>query len=204
MPHNPVSGAAPALVEYEQVEYYQGSWHSALQGMQSESVDLIFCETPLNQAFLPTYETLTFECSRVLKAGGIMLCIVGHQSLQSVGPLVKPYLSVGWTFAARRRPGNSPRIIGLDLASSWLPICVWYKSPWGRPDGLADDLREGEELQSSLESCVRYYVEKFCHQTDTVVHLVIDRSKSFGLAQTLIEIAREMNLGKLIGVGIAP
>lgn len=200
--HNSNLGAAPTFVEYEQVEYHPGPWQSALQGVQSESIDLIFCETPLNQEFLPTYELLTSVCSRVLKPGGIMLCVVGHQSLQSVGPLVKPYLNIGWTFAARRRPGNSPRIIGLDLASSWLPICVWYKSPWSRPDGLADDLREGEELQSSLESSVRYYIEKFCHQTDTVIHLIVDRSKSFGLAPTLIELAKNLNLGKLIGIGI--
>lgn len=202
MPHNSALGVVPTLVGYEQIEYHPGIWRSTLQGIQSESIDLIFCEAPLEQDFLPTYETLASECSRVLKSGGIMLCMVGHQSVQSVGPLVKPYLSIGWTFAARRRPGNSPRIIGLDIASSWLPICVWYKSPWGRPDGLADDLREGEGLQSSLEACVRYYVEKFCHQTDVVMHLTIDQSKSFGLTQTLIEVAKELNLGKLIGIGI--
>ncbi len=202
MPHSSTLGAVTTLAGSEQVEYHPGFWRSTLQGIQSESVDLIFCEAPLEQDFLPTYETLASECSRVLKSGGVMLCMVGHQSIQSVGPLVKPYLKIGWTFAARRRPGNSPRIIGLDIASSWLPICVWYKSPWSRPDGLADDLREGEGLQSSLEACVRYYVEKFCHQTDTVMHLTIDKSKSFGLTQTLIEVTKELNLGKLIGIGI--
>lgn len=195
-------GGAVSLTGYEQIEYYPGFWQPTLQGIQNESVDFIFCEAPLEQDFLPTYEVLAFECARALKSGGIMLCTVGHQSVQSVGPLVKPYLSVGWTFAARRRPGNSPRIIGLDIASSWLPICAWYKSPWGRPDGLADDLREGEGLQSSLEACVRYYLEKFCHQTDTVMHLTIDKSKSFGLTQTLIEVARDLNLGKLIEIGV--
>lgn len=190
-----------AFVQFERIEYRGRAWRDEIVELDPESVDLIFAETPLDRETLPNYQELAQECSRVLRKGGTMFCFVGHQNLQEVGTEIKRYLDIGWTFAARRRPGNSPRIIGLDIASSWVPVCVWYKSPWRRPDGLADDLRQAEDIHSSLETSVHYYLERFAHQTDTVVHLVMDSSKAFGLQSTFVDAVDEFNLGKLIGIG---
>lgn len=206
------------------VVYYPGSWQHALQSHVAEaSIDFCFVETPLENDFLPVYRDLASALFRVLKPGGKALLTAGHRNIQFVGPCLEPPLRVNWTHVVRRTPARPPRVVGPNIEAGSILMSLAYREPWRMPRGMVQDTRYEDSTASrifvsssrakapsgimpniplmGLEVALRYYLEHYTEQTDTILHLTVDPSLCFNLSSTMIEAAEALNHAKLIGIG---
>ncbi len=138
-----------------------------------ESVDLIFCDPPYTEEFLPLYQDLSKFAQRVLRPGGWCLAYTATAFLPQIVSMMGEHLTYGWAFAIHHT-GGCVRFFKLNIDNVWKPILGFYKPPldaWWPP--LADMVSGGREKDShewqQAAGEAAHYIEKLCPEPGVVL-----------------------------------
>lgn len=107
-------------------------WREMLRDLH-ETFDLIICEPPLSSDWLYNYGDLFAAFDYLLGEKGRLLILAGQQNAPYVGHfqmIHAPNLRCGWMFFLRARPGESKRVLGLNIAAAYIPIVMFYRPPF--------------------------------------------------------------------------
>lgn len=100
----------------------------------------------------------------MLKEQGQLLILAGQQNAPYVGYyqlLHAPNLKGGSMFFLRAHRGQSKRILGLNVATAYIPILMFYRPPFEGFLPLVSDMlsRDATLRLESFEDYIQYYVE---------------------------------------------
>lgn len=112
-----------------------GDFRARLLELPPGSVNLIVTDPPYPEEFLPLWEDLGREASRLLVAGGVMAARCGHLFLPQVLNMLGAYLQYGWVYC-EPLPGSNVRFLGRKIAVSYQPWVMFSNGPW--PSGSID------------------------------------------------------------------
>ena len=114
---------------------YTGDARELAKLIPDESVDLVLTDPPYLREFIPLYEWLARESSRILKAGGYVFAYgAGEHMPARLAGMEASGLSYFWTYVLLHH-GGYPRMWNKRLMSGYKPIFVYTKgkpllNPW--------------------------------------------------------------------------
>jgi hypothetical protein len=116
----------------DEITLWAGDFADVGAQIPPASIDLILCDPPYGEAFLPCLPALGALASRVLKPGASLLLMYGQLYLCQALTVLSGYLSYQWTFSYRFG-GAGIAIWPKSVHNHWKPL-VWFCQ--GAYDGL--------------------------------------------------------------------
>jgi hypothetical protein len=175
-----------------------------LTNLEEETLDAIVVEAPLSSEWLHSYNGLSNldkQLDRVLKPSGVAIVFMGHRSILFSGNLLS-YLSPLTILTARRTPGNTPMLPGINLGYSAVHAILAYKPPMRKTSKITFDLQTGVEenttdasllnVETGIEKAICKFLDSLVEEHSNVGHLQIG-TRGFSLCETLSDKARELN-----------
>jgi hypothetical protein len=116
----------------DDVTLWSGDFTEVGTHIPDASIDLMLCDPPYGEAFLPCLPALGALAARVLKPGGSLLMMYGQLHLCEALQVLSGYLSYQWTFSYRFA-GPGIAIWPKAVHNHWKPL-LWFCQ--GAYDGL--------------------------------------------------------------------
>jgi site-specific DNA-methyltransferase (adenine-specific) len=93
------------------------------------SVDAIITDPPYPREYLGLFSDLAYEASRVLKPGGVLVCMSGQAWLPEVYAKLSEHLRYHWT-SAYYMPGSTGGVVNRNVsANAWKPLLIYTNGP---------------------------------------------------------------------------
>lgn len=106
-----------------------GDFRERLLDLPDGSVNLIVTDPPYPAEYLPLWDDLGREASRLLTKGGVLLARCGHLFLPDVLASLAAHLRFGWLYA-EPLPGSNVRFLGRHVAVSFQPWVAFSNGDW--------------------------------------------------------------------------
>lgn len=124
----------PDMPESYKNQIVTGDARVLAERIPDESVDLIFTDPPYLREYLPLYNWLSKEASRILRPGGWLFAYGAGEHLPDHLERMGQHLDYFWVFVLRHNNGW-PRMWQKHLLSAYKPIMVYTKGqaragPW--------------------------------------------------------------------------
>ncbi|NMM65514.1 hypothetical protein HBE96_23335 [Clostridium sp. P21] len=100
-----------------------------LPQVNDNSVDLLLTDAPYDRGSVPLFVDLGRVANRVLRKGGVLLCMVGQSYLPDQISQLSKHLKYHWTLACIT-PHGSPFLYKKRLTTGWKPILMFVKSEY--------------------------------------------------------------------------
>jgi len=99
--------------------------------LADESVDMIFADPPYAKKYLPCYEWLAAEGTRVLKPGGFLFAMAGEYWINRIFAMfeAQPELIYFWRFTHLSLYGEAPFIMKRSVIAHCKSILAYAKQP---------------------------------------------------------------------------
>lgn len=154
-----------------------GDCSQIMQEIPENSIDLCCTDPPYNKKSLYTYSYLADYCSKILKTGSSLICIVGHYAIPQVLKYFDGKLKYRWLLHMNQMDGAHSRMaMGIEVTFKPMLWFVKDKYPRGRGflrDGVKITGKDGQQKklhkwQQDNQWC-EYYIEKLTKPGDLVL-----------------------------------
>lgn len=93
------------------------------------TIDAIITDPPYPKEYLGLFSDLAYEASRVLKPGGVLVCMSGQAWLPEVYANLSEHLRYHWT-SAYYMPGSTGGVVNRNVsANAWKPLLIYTNGP---------------------------------------------------------------------------
>lgn len=155
------------------IEIHHGDFREVCQGIEANSIDLIFTDPPYSKEHLPLYADLAQVGNYVLRPGGLCLSYSGHVFFPQVLNSMNEHLTYAWVCTIRHSGGNL-RFRNLHIYNTWKPIIMFYKPPLDPWWEWFDDSTTGgkEKTEHKWQQAIaeaEYYIGRLCPPGGTVL-----------------------------------
>ncbi|MEM3414790.1 MAG: site-specific DNA-methyltransferase [Thermoproteota archaeon] len=155
----------------------QGDCLELMKELPDESIDLVLTDPPYSEEFIPLYEDLARESSRVLKDGRLCIAYAGHYHLPEVIELMGKHLKYYWIFALQHQGGGSTMIFEKRISCHFKPIIAYSKGKVNGKTPIISDVIKGSgraKKNHPWEQGVNElypFIKKYTKEGDTVLDL---------------------------------
>ena len=130
---------ASRLGPYELNTIVTGDARELAKAIPDESVDLILTDPPYPKEYLPLFEWLGHESSRMLKSDGFLITLTGQNYFDVVFASLSRHLYFYWIGAMKHHEGMAYRFHPKHIMSSWKPT-LWFTKSTPRSHPYVFDL----------------------------------------------------------------
>lgn len=99
--------------------------------LPESSVDAIITDPPYPAEYLPLYDDLAYEASRLLKPGGVLVCMVGQSYLPELYGKLSEHLTYHWTVAYTTPGGQNTQMFHRKVNTFWKPVLIYSNGEYG-------------------------------------------------------------------------
>jgi|GEM_PF-3301269 len=169
----------PFKLTESDITVFQADVRSGLPQIADKSIDAILTDAPYAKRYgQDIFEAVSLVASRVLKPGGILLCMSGQSNLPTIMAGLSAHMQYHWTLAYITSRG-APPLHWMKVTTLYKPI-LWYTRK-GEPykgdlvpdiihtPPVGDDRNFHEHGQSVAG--FRELVERFTYPSDTILDL---------------------------------
>jgi len=117
-----------------------------MKQIPDNSVEAIITDPPYLKKYLPVYERLAEEASRILVKSGSLLVIMPHYAIPAFSSRgISKHLKWRWILNMSQMKGKHARM-AMGVVVTWKPIGWWVKGSWEHGRGFIIDSFESKTI----------------------------------------------------------
>ena len=151
-----------------------GDFRELIKKVPDDSIDLLLTDPPYHRRFLPLWEDLAIEGSRVLKPSGFLITYSGQLYLPQVMNALSRHLRYYWLGTLYHK-GRTGQRFEVNMFNRAKPILFYQKEPYKKQTKWLEDVLVSEKPDKkfhkwgqSIEPFKRL-IEKFTDIGDTIL-----------------------------------
>jgi hypothetical protein len=194
-----------ASVNFDRIPLINGLTEisSSISELPDECIDTLVVEAPLSSDWAQSENGLSYldkVLDRVLAPSAFAIIFLGHRSILFSGQMLS-YLQPLTILTARRTPGNTPMLPGINLGYSAVHAVLAYKPPMRKTAKMTFDLQSfsqeetppGElaNISTGIEVAICNFLDALTEEASTLAHLQIG-ARGYSLREPLANKASEL------------